>query len=107
VSSGYGFTQEMAKAMGAPVCPRCGRYADGMSEHFYFALDVTAARCTRCRNYTIVGADRWVRMPNPLWARIPLIGRRLLDRWRLAQAGKVNAMAEMVSRRRKAENDDK
>jgi hypothetical protein len=102
--NGYGMTEEYAQSVGAPVCPECCRYVDGMSEHLYFMLDVVVARCTDCRLWTVIGGDRWLRCPNPRawWVRVPFVGPFIHGRLSGRFARDLNAMAQAVSERQKA-----
>lgn len=98
-------TEEYARSVGAPICPECGHHADGTSEHLYFMLDAVAARCTGCRLWTVIGADRWLRRPNPQawWVKVPFIGPFVHARLSARFTRAMNAMAQAVSERKKAE----
>lgn len=77
----YGMSQEYAASIGAPPCPKCGKFCDAVSEMEFFMYDVIAARCGACQVTGFIGFDEpWLSNREPdYWERLRAMAKRAGD----------------------------
>ncbi len=53
----YNLTQDQARSLGAPLCPKCGNLVDCISELEFFQYNVRVVACSECCIMNVEGSD--------------------------------------------------